>query len=115
MVNRVRRVESGLGLTNHGPMPIVWNGKMDDEWQRRAEIAKKRGCGIHLITFAHTTCADSKEEADALIEERIEQGMGFAAIVVRHRDDPDKTLAVHEPVLPDWLKNFEDSEEGSTK
>ena len=44
--HRLRRAEDKAGLKNHGPIPIIWDGRMEDEWKRRAELAEKRGCGL---------------------------------------------------------------------
>ena len=113
--HRLRRAEDKAGLKNHGPIPIIWDGRMEDEWKRRAELAEKRGCGVNLITFEQMLCADSKEEAEAVIQERLELDMNFSSIIVHRRGDPSDILATHEPELPDWLKVFEDGAEDSSK
>jgi hypothetical protein len=108
--HRVRRVEGQVGLVNHGKVPIIWDGKMVDMWRERAEMARRRKAGINVILFGYETCADSMEDARALVAEHRETA-GFARLVVHRRGDRDKVLMTYEPELPDWLTCFEDDGE----
>ncbi len=101
LANVERQHGIGVSITIH----IIWSGKDEEHWRKRAELAKEKGWGIKIIRITVTHVAQTKNEAEVLVKEHRATGNKWTPIAVHSRAKGNEILAEWDPGLPDWLEN----------
>ncbi len=104
---RVRSLEERMGINSHIRVPIIWDGRSEEFWRRRAEDARARGQPIQVIRFTLIDEAESPEEAETKVAAHREAGDAMPLTVYRRGSRATEVLTDWDPGLPAWLRTEE--------